>query len=322
MPGKGTSSQKNAPRPKKIGDTSNTRVLITVAYIGAAATIFAALVSAVIPLFAGDKAAVEDSPTAVPTQIPVQTATLFVPTVTSAPLSQAPNEIVDDRGVTMMLVPAGEFLMGSNHGEIDEQPVHKVYLASFYMDKYEVTNAQYRVCVSVKACNPPGDVTYYQNAGYSDHPVTFVDWYMAEAYCSWRDARLPTEAEWEKAARGSTDVMYPWGDAIDCSYANYRGVNGYCVGDSSPVGGYEIGKSVFGIYDLAGNALEWVSSAYADYPYDPNDGREGLNISSMRVIRGGSWNNRGIEVRATVRAWAIPSRAEFDFGFRCAKDAP
>ncbi len=133
---------------------------------------------------------------------------------------------------------------------------------------------------------------------------------------------MPTEAEWEKAALGSGGTEFPWGDSIDCTYANYRGTNGHCVGDSTSVGSYEKGKSIYGVYDMVGNALELVSSIYAEYPYDANDGREGLNVGGLRVIRGGSWNNKESDVRSTTRAWVTPSAAEFDYGFRCAKDAP
>lgn len=327
MPAKGKPDKQKQRKAKKETEKTNNGVLIAVAVIGAAATIVAAVISVIIPLVVEKQAtptgmASETALSSPLTQTP-PAGTMSTPgTVLAYPATPEIDEILDERGASMMLVSEGEFTMGSNRGEINEQPIQTLYLASFYMDKYEVTNAQYRACVSVKVCDPPGDTTYYQNAGYTDHPVTFVDWYMAEAYCVWRGARLPTEAEWEKAARGIQEVAYPWGDTIDCSYTNYRGENGHCVGDSLPVGSYESGKSVFGIYDLAGNVLEWVSSAYADYPYDPNDGREGLNISSLRVIRGGSWNNKETEVRTTTRAWAIPSRAEFDFGFRCAKDAP
>lgn len=258
--------------------------------------------------------------TSEPSVTPTKKLTLTpISTLTLTPL---PSEITDDKGSSMMFVPAGEFKMGANNGRDNEQPVHQVFLEAFYIDKYEVTNMQYKACVNAGGCEPLSNELYYNQARYADHPVTFVNWYTAKTYCSWREARLPTEAEWEKAARGSNELAYPWGDTIDCSYANYRGANGHCVGDSTSVGSYEGGKSVYGVYDMAGNAMELVSSVYADYPYNANDGREGLNVSSLRVIRGGSWNSKEFEVRSTDRAWVSPSSAEFDFGFRCAKDAP
>jgi formylglycine-generating enzyme required for sulfatase activity len=232
------------------------------------------------------------------------------------------TEIADAKGVSMVLVPAGEFIMGTNKGNsIDEQPSHQVYLNTFYIDKYEVTNAQYKACVTLGSCKPLSNKVYYETPKYSDHPVTYVDWYEAGAFCAWREARLPTEAEWEKAASNGKEANYPWGNAIDCSFANYRGINKYCVGDSTPVGSYEYGKSIYGVYDMVGNAMEWVSSKFADYPYIAIDGREDLDSDNPRVIRGGSWNSKESVIRITSRAWMPPSSAEFDFGFRCAKDA-
>ncbi|MBK8619485.1 MAG: SUMF1/EgtB/PvdO family nonheme iron enzyme [Anaerolineales bacterium] len=267
--------------------------------------------------------------------VPTPTIT-FVPSVTIPALTEtvtieSPNtsttivlstEITDAKGVSMVLVPAGEFIMGSNNGNsIDEQPAHQVYLDAFYIDKYEVTNAQYKVCVSLGSCKPLSNEVYYKTPKYSDHPVTYVDWYAAGAFCAWREARLPTEAEWEKAASNGKEANYPWGNAIDCSFANYRGANKYCVGDNTPVGSYENGKSIYGVYDMVGNVMEWVSSKFADYPYIAEDGREDLESDNPRIIRGGSWNSKESVIHITSRAWMPPSSAEFDFGFRCAKDA-
>ena len=316
-------------------ENSNARTLIIVAIIGAVATIIASLIGIlpqmgrnnvtstptqfVLPMTVTSTQFLTPNSTSTSTNIPQPspTSTDFA-TLTSTPVL---SEIIDGKDAQMVLVPQGEFTMGSNNGDSNEQPVHKVYLSAYYIDKYEVTNSQYKVCVNLGACRPLDNTLYYDNDKYADHPVTFVNWHLANAYCSWREARLPTESEWEKAARGQSETNYPWGNAIDCSYANYRGKNGHCVGESTSVGSYENGKSIYGVYDMVGNATEWVSSMYADYPYVANDGREGLAGSGVRIIRGGSWNNYDTVVRSTNRAWISPSGAEFDFGFRCAKDA-
>jgi len=143
----------------------------------------------------------------------------------------------------MRLVPAGEFTMGSIK-EV-EQPVHTVYLDTFYMDAYEVTNAHYKACVDAGGCTPPqklGSSThsiYYGNSNFDYYPVIYVNWNQAKAYCEWRGANLPTEAQLEKAARGIDERTRPWGEGIDCNKANYFG----CVGDTTKVGSYEGGKS-------------------------------------------------------------------------------
>ena len=336
MARKGKSSKVNHSQQAQVKKTesekSNAWVLIVVATIGAIATILAATIPPLIPIMATQALPV-DTVSITPSQessdinnLSTDTphaqsiATLTeIETLASSPVL---NEITDSKGAQMVLIPAGEFMMGSNTVASNVQPVHQVYLDDFYIDKYEVTNAQYKACVNLGACKPLDTTLYYDNVKYANNPVTFVDWHKAVAFCLWREARLPTEAEWEKSARGVEELNFPWGNSIDCSYANYRGANGWCVGDSTPIGSYETGKSIFGVYDMVGNAMEWVSSAYADYPYNANDGREGLNVSALRVIRGGSWNSREPDVRITVRAYKSPSAAEFDFGFRCAKSTP
>jgi serine/threonine-protein kinase len=241
----------------------------------------------------------------------------------STPINVAlPLEIIDARGVAMRLVPAGEFTMGSNTGDPDEQPVHKIQLENFYIDKFEITNALYRACVESGVCEPPvnnGSAThsnYYGNAQYDSYPVIYVDWDMARNYCEWRAARLPTEAEWEKAARGSDERMYPWGNAADCQSANYSD----CNNDTVPVGTSELGQSPYGIYDMAGNVWEWVSSKYSPYPYNALDGREDL-ATWNRVFRGGAWINPAYGIRTTYRSYEKQNYAKPFIGFRCANSA-
>ncbi|HLF75550.1 MAG TPA: SUMF1/EgtB/PvdO family nonheme iron enzyme [Anaerolineales bacterium] len=255
---------------------------------------------------------------------PPATFTLNPPTITSTSPSTPtppPQLIMDDFGIPMRLVSAGDFIMGSDSGFEEEKPVQTVYLETFYIDKYEVTNALYRSCVEAGACQPPKKpssivrAAYYTESEFDTYPVVDVDWNMARTYCEWRGARLPTEAEWEKAARGTDGRTYPWGEDVSCNEANYFG----CEGNTSPVSSYQSGISVYGVYNMAGNVYEWVSSLYMDYPYDPADGREDMNVAGERVIRGGSWltSDGDNEVRSARRQKADPSTAGENIGFRC-----
>ena len=225
-----------------------------------------------------------------------------------------PEEIGDTRGVTMRLVPGGPFPMGSGRDE------HTVELPPFYIDQYEVTNRLYGDCVRAGACQRPQRVNsathprYYEAPDFADFPVVWVNWPMAVAYCQWRGARLPTEAEWEKAARGEEGRQYPWGARIDRRLANY----GLLEGDLLPVGSYPDGQSVYGVYDLAGNAWEWVSSLNRPYPYRSDDGRESQTEIGKRILRGGSWRSEPEFLRTAFRYEADQMSADLDFGFGCA----
>ncbi len=237
-------------------------------------------------------------------------------------------------GMVMMFVPAGEFSMGSEDGANDEKPVHTVYLDSFWIDKTEVTNAMYAKCVEAGKCDPPYYISsythdsYYGNSEFNDFPMTNVTWYDAKAYCEWRGdgTRLPTEAEWEKAASWDDDKkekrVYPWGDSIDCSFANYWGKDGGCTDDTTKVGSYPSGASFYGLLDMAGNVWEWVSSLYQSYPYSATDGREDLFASGSRVLRGGSWVFLDSGVRSSLRYRYSPDNTDYVIGFRCARSQP
>lgn len=248
------------------------------------------------------------SPTPVPTIRPIFTIT-FTPTLDA-------NEFVDEKGAHMRLISAGVFTMGT--GDAREISAHQLTLDAYYIDKYEVTNALYETCVSMGACKPPHGIgsysrdSYYGNAQFNNYPVVNVDWYMAKTFCEWRDARLPTEAEWEKAARGDNNGnYYPW-NMSDCIILRDEKAKQGCDGgrDTYEVGTYENNKSSYGIYDMPSNAWEWVSSLYMPYPYNANDGRENPNSSDARVHRSG-WRN-----------WGMPFASMPQIGFRCAVSVP
>jgi formylglycine-generating enzyme required for sulfatase activity len=231
-------------------------------------------------------------------------------------------EIIDSKGVHMLLVPAGEFTMGSNQHP-DEQPIHTVYLDSYYIDGYEVTNALYASCVQAGICPPPGETSsyrrsaYYGNSEFDHYPVVYVDWYMAASYCNWRGARLPTEAEWEKAARGTDARTYPWGEGIDSTRANYD----QNLGDTIAVGTYEEGRSIYGVYDMVGNVWEWVADWYqADYYSTLPEiavNPQGPQFGQNRVLRSGAASFNRADVRPANRFGLGPMTVDGDIGFRC-----
>lgn len=256
------------------------------------------------------------------------TATSF-PTETDSPSSTPINtpRPLPVSAVKMALVPAGKFTMGVDVGG-DDNPANIVDLPAYTMDVYEVTNGLYRACVTAGKCAVPASVQsftrpdYFLNPAYDHYPVVYVDWNMARAYCEWRGARLPTEAEWEKAARGTDGRRYPWGNTLDPRYDNSDDL----PTDTAAVGSYAMDKSPYGIYDMAENVGEWVSSLMKSYPYDATDGREDLNPEDpnssshyLRVIRGGSWH---YPMDAASRGDSHnPFFRQPNIGFRCARSS-
>ena len=227
----------------------------------------------------------------------------------------------------MILIPAGNFIMGTDNRLPDEGPEHKVYLPAYYIDKYEVTNLQYKKFIDETNHRSP---THFRNRtfpeGKADHPVTYVTWYDATDYCAWAGKRLPTDAEWEKAARGEHGRIFPWGDEFEVNNANtpvrWEALNK--EGDTTPVGSFPGGVSPYGLYDMSGNVWEWTSSWYLPYP---GNTRKTENYGEKyKVLKGGSWwdcsfYKCGISAPTYNRSFFMQGTRNNSFGFRCAKDA-
>ncbi len=261
------------------------------------------------------------------------------PSPTSTPL-EIITEISDFDGMVLVKIPEGEFKMGSTRSEdpqtLDEEiPQHVVYLDTYWIDQTEVTNEQYASCVASGACARPANIyslsreSYYDNLQYADYPVIFVSWNQAAAYCVWAERRLPTEAEWEKAASGSNEHIYPWGNTFDGTLTNYCDINcqwawrddsyddGYF--DTSPVGDYPGGASMYDILDMVGNVYEWVADWYEPYSRDSLTNPTGPDSGVDRIMRGGSWGDDPAHVRSAVRSPINPDNWMDFIGFRCAR---
>jgi formylglycine-generating enzyme required for sulfatase activity len=195
----------------------------------------------------------------------------------------------------------------------EESPVHKVTLGSFWIMQTEVTNAQYARCVEAGACTPPNN-TRWQDAEYSAHPVTDAEWGQANDYAAWAGGRLPTEAEWEKAARGTDERLFPWGDEAGDDQLNFNNV----FGDTLPVGQFPAGASVYGVLDMAGNVEEWVADWHAPdyYVSSPAQDPRGPEDGVLRVVRGGSFVSNRSGIRTTARGQALPGSDFPTVGFR------
>ncbi len=254
-----------------------------------------------------------DNPVAINSTPAISSTSPPIPSPTGPPL-----RILDHVDVPMGLVPAGPFQMGSSTWFDNESPVHIVELESYYIDAYPVTNTRYRDCVDAGECNPPA-CEYYDDPAYGDHPVVCVNWAEAQVYCQWRGARLPTEAEWEKAARGRLwAALYPWGnEAPVCQPKSKTGAQFVACGGQTVSAG-TFSPNGYGLYDMSGNVWEWVSSLFEPYPYLAGDGREDLSATGARVVRGGAWDLSEEYLRCAYRNWNHPQDRLNHVGFRCA----
>ena len=299
------------------------------------------------------KASATSAPSPTPSPAPSLSSTETLPPTFSSLLA----ERVDEKGITMKLVPAGEFTMGGSidatvvecqklyfgnscdpNNYMNQEPAHQVYLGDYYIDRTEVTNVSYARCVVDGACTSPITVTsftrssYYGNPDFADYPVISVDWEQAAAYCVWRGAELPTEAQWEKAARGTDGRLYPWGNSFDGTKANFCDQN--CpnawaykdwndgAADTAPVGSYPAGASVYDVMDLAGNVWELVRDWYSGSYYNSQkvwSNPFGPSTGESRVLRGGGWNGHGHVMLVASRYKIAPSSSSFQVGFRCAR---
>ena len=261
---------------------------------------------------------------AVSTPALAQDTTVFLPIV----LQPRPVPLP----AAMVFVPAGPFAMGCNSNASQctgaDKPAHGVTLGAYSIDMYEVTNARYAACVNAGACSAPHEKSsnsrpeYYGNTKYANYPVIHVSWSQAAAFCAWDGKRLPTEAEWERAARGHYgSVIYPWGFALPtCDLLNFTPA-GPCVGDTTPVGAYQGGVSSTGAMDMSGNVYEWVADWYQSdyYTVSPPVNPQGPASGVYRVLRGGSWHSCYGTIRTSSRFLRLPEFSSYEIGFRCAR---
>jgi len=272
----------------------------------------------------------EESETAVSTVRPSAT-----PMPTNLPIPSPEIEIIPGEMVEMA---GGIFLMGCNVENNaasgcpeSELPYHEVVLSPYLIDRFLVTNGQYQNCVEAGVCKAPRSEesrtreSYYSNPEFALYPVIFVTYDDAIGFCEWDGKRLPTEAEWEMAARSATDSLYPWGnEAPDCSLANsYNNANlSPCAGDTTMVGSYQAGSTADGVMDMAGNVWEWVADYYSVdyYANSPLENPQGPESGVENVVRGGGWTGKWRSLKNNSRAYDLPFYNGNDLGFRCAMD--
>lgn len=223
----------------------------------------------------------------------------------------------------MVLIPEGPFIRGSEVGGFDEQPERIIYLDAFLIDRFEVTNYQYAEFVAATGHRKAGPPSRYaknmERMRGPNQPVVYVSWDDADAYCRWKGKRLPTEAEWEKAMRGTDGRIWPWGNMTDLGASNWARINdGYEV--TAPVGTFQRDRSPYGVMDGAGNVMEWVADWYQENAYEESNDKNprGPEFGVFKVLRGGGYTSTGSDLRVTSRSKMVPDFRDETIGFRCA----
>lgn len=308
-------SQQHLPKPQKAPSTKKTRTLL----IGIGTVAVIALLALAIGTEHG-WFAFQRIPTAIPNITSLQTEGIVSDLGTSSALGVSKDEM------NLIYVPAGDFLMGTpdDAGHSIEHPQHSVYLDAYWIDETEVTNAMYEKCVSANACTAPSNNSsatrsdYYGNSLYDNYPVIYVNWNQAQAYCLWAGQQLPTEAQWEKAARGTDGRTYPWGNQDpNLELGNFDDN----LGDTTQVGSYPSGSSFYGALDMSGNVWEWVSGSYYSYSLFADDYYSGITGEESRLARGGSWLNDSDSIRSAYRITFRKDDSYNSLGFRCVQPA-
>jgi len=280
----------------------------------------------------------------------VAALTAIAPTPTPLPEpttlpTPTPEPFITSTDSRMLYIPEGIFLMGDDESEErDQQPAHLLRLDAYYIDETEITNGAYAQCVDDGACSPPASPnatyhgSYFGDPAFDDYPVIFVSWFDADTFCRWRDGRLPSEAEWEKAAAfeplESVRTLWPWGDEFDGTRLNFCDKN--CprdfsdpavddgAQDTAAVGSYPDGRSHLGLLDMSGNVMEWVGDWYGRNTYSQSVDTNPLGPleGEFKVMRGGSWLSAAPETRTTARDSFDPLVSRANLGFRCAMTPP
>jgi formylglycine-generating enzyme required for sulfatase activity len=240
------------------------------------------------------------------------------------PVTPVATRVSPTDGMVQVFIAEGMFSMGTDDKEVmKNRPVHTVNLPAFWVDQTEVTNAMYAKCVEAKKCPPPfGEKfnPYYGKFKYENFPVVYISWDGADKYCAWAGRRLPTEAEWEKAARGTDGRLYPWGnEPPNRSLANYDNA----IGEPVPVDRYPLGASPYGALNMVGNVREWVADWFHEYYYivSPEENPLGPPSGGTKSLRGGSYLDDENEIRVFNRFFHPPGSPGINRGFRCASDA-
>ncbi len=249
-----------------------------------------------------------------PTEIYVEPTAVLAPVALAGPQSGATMKWID--GSTLAYIPLSEFIMGN---EDFNAPIHNVTVDGYWIYTTKVTNRMFAQCVAVGACTPPAQEiggAVYSNPEYANHPAIGVTWDQSQTYCAWTQGQLPTEAQWEKAARGDSGNLFPWGNADPaCNILNF----GYCNGSTSEVGAFKDGVSPYGLYDMAGNVFEWVSDWYSETYYTESAivNPTGPESGEYRVVRGSSFESYPDQIALAKRHFFAPSNHRRDTGFRC-----